>query len=106
MTQRTTQQNRSLHRWFRLVAEQLADQDYDFREVRVEIRPSEHLVKEYMFRPVAKALYGKESTADLSTGEVAEVYEHLNRLLADRFGIHVPFPSEDELSEAQRDPSR
>ena len=103
MTQRTTQQNRSLHRWFRLVAEQLADQDYDFREVRVEIRPSEHLVKEYMFRPVAKALYGKESTADLSTGEVAEVYEHLNRLLADRFGIHVPFPSEDELSEGQRE---
>ena len=96
MTQRTTQQNRSLHRWFRLVAEQLADQDYDFREVRVEIRPSEHLVKELMWIPVQKALYGTEHTSELEKLQVSDVYDHLNRLLGDRFGIHVPWPSEDE----------
>lgn len=92
---RTDQQNRALHKWLRDVASELADLHYDFRDIRIEIRPTEHLVKEYMWRPVQEALYGSRSTADLEKIEVADVYDHLNKLLGERFGIHVPFPSEE-----------
>ncbi len=91
---RTDQQNKALHRWFRLVAQELADLHYDFRDVKIEIQPTEHLVKDLMWKPVQEALYGSTSTTKLEKMEVADVYDHLNRLLGERFGIHVPFPEE------------
>ena len=95
MTQRTDQQNKALHKYFRMLAEALQDADYDMRELKVDIRPTEELVKKYMWKPVQEALYDKKSTTDLSISEVSEVYDHLNRALIDKLSIHVPFPSED-----------
>ncbi len=93
---RTDQQNKALHLWFRQVAEALRDMDeeYDFRDIKVPIRPTESLVKEYMWKPIQQALYGSKSTTQLEKMEVADVYDHLNRLLGERFGIHVPFPED------------
>lgn len=91
---RTDQQNRALHLWLRQVADQLQEKHYDFRDIKVEVRPTEHLVKEYMWRPIQKALYGEVSTTELERAQVADVYDHLNKLLGERFAIHVPWPED------------
>lgn len=49
-------------------------------------------VKEYLWRPVQKLQVQKESTTELTTKEVSEVWETLNRFLGEKHGLHVPFP--------------
>ena len=90
----THQQNNALHLYFRRVAEALADAGFDCRELLVEIRPTEYIVKENMWKPIEQALYGKVSTQELTSTELDHVYDHLNAALSDKFGIHIPFPDE------------
>ncbi len=100
---RTTQQNKSLHLWCRQLAETLADSGYDMREVKVEIKPTEQNIKECFVKPVMKVLYPDiTSTTELDSRQVIEVYDTLNKALGEKMGLHVPFPSEETLSESQR----
>ena len=57
-------------------------------------RPND-LVKKFLWRPIQKAVTGKESTAHLKKEEYNQVYEVLNRHLADKFGVSVPFPQSE-----------
>lgn len=97
--QRTNCQNRSLHLFFELLAEELNNAGLDMRATlkpSVSIDWTPETIKDYLWRPIQKLQLQKESTTELSTKEVSEVYETLNRHLGDRFGLHVPFP--DRLS--------
>lgn len=97
LMQRTSQQNRAMHKWFTLLSEALNDQGYDMREVKVDIPASPELVKEVIFKPVMQAYFpGVESTTELTTKQMTQVYEVLNRAFGEKMGIHVPWPSEDE----------
>lgn len=92
---RTARQNNALHAYFSLVATELAQAGIDvvtFLKRPVEIAFTPTLVKEMLWRTCQKLTLNKESTKNLTTKEVNEVYEVMNRVLADR-GIHVPFPS-------------
>ena len=96
---RTGQQNRSLHLYCRRLAEALDAAGYDMRDVKVRIQPTPEGVKESFVRPVLEAMWpDKDSTTELSTAEVGDLYEVLNRATAERLGISVPFPSEESLS--------
>ena len=97
MSIRTDQQNKALHLWFRWLAEALAEKHYDFRNLKIEIQPTEYLVKQFMWKPVEEALYGKKSTKALEISEVSVIYDHLNKALGEKFGIHIPFPTEEDL---------
>ncbi len=55
------------------------------------------LVKELLWKKLQEALLKKTSTTQLTKGEVDEVYNVLNRLLGEKFGIHVEFPSEESM---------
>jgi hypothetical protein len=92
---RTAQQNKALHKYCELVAEALDEAGYDMKEIiKIPIRPNKENVKESMFKPIMSAIFpDKESTTELSSVEVTEVYEHMNRALGERFGIHVDWPS-------------
>ena len=98
--QRTIQQNRALHLLFGQISEELNDAGLDMRKA---LRPSISIpwnadtVKEYLWRPVMKAQIQKESTTELTTGEIDVVFETLNRYFGERFGLHIPFPSMDSL---------
>lgn len=98
MTQRTALQNRSLHKYIALLAEAMDAAGYDMREViKVPIHPTPSNVKEEMIRPVMRALWPEiTSTADLSTSQLGELYETMNRFTSERLGIHVDFPHEGE----------
>lgn len=98
--QRTTQQNKALHVLFRMLAEELNDAGLDMRKTlkqSVDIPWDPKTVKEYLWRPVQKAQLGKDSTTELTTEEIDKVFDTINRHLGERFGLHVPFPSIEEL---------
>jgi len=53
-------------------------------------------VKDHIWRPVQRAICGKESSADASKSEYIEVYENLNRMTADTFGINEQWPVKED----------
>lgn len=97
--QRTVKQNRALHKYFGLLADQLNEHGLDMREVLkpgVEIPWSSITVKEYLWRPVQELQLKKESTTELTTKEIDKVFDTINRHIGEKFGIHIPFPSIEE----------
>jgi len=94
---RTLQQNKALHKYFEMLADELNDAGLDMKKViTVDVPWSPLTVKEWLWKPVQKAQLLKESTTELTTDEINKVYETMNRLMGDKFGIHVPFPSDEE----------
>lgn len=97
--QRTPTQNAALHKFCELLATALNDAGFDFREFvkagyAVPFTPE--LVKNHLWRPIQKAVTGKESTTKPETHEYSLIYDVLNVKLAEH-GIHVPWPSKDSM---------
>ena len=96
--QRTPTQNNALHLYFDLLARALNDSGQDMKQViRVPISWSPYNVKEYLWRPLQKHLLGKESTTELNSDEIDKVYDQINRIVGERTGVYVPFPSIESL---------
>lgn len=99
-TPRTDQQNKALHVFFTELADKLNDSGHDMRRTlkeSVAIPWTPDTVKNYLWRPIQAAQLQKESTTELTTREIDAVYDTLNRHLGEKLGVHVPFPSIDEL---------
>lgn len=97
---RSSLQNRSLHLWFTQLAEALNDSGQDMRAVirqELPIKWTDYNVKEYLFRPTMKYMFGKKSTAHLTTKEIDEVYAVVDRTIAERTGVHVDWPCIENL---------
>ncbi|MDF1498765.1 MAG: hypothetical protein P1P85_05460, partial [Patescibacteria group bacterium] len=59
---RTSQQNNALHLWFTQLAETLNEKHFDMRTIirnDIDIEWTTYTIKEYLWRPLQKALYGK-----------------------------------------------
>ncbi len=98
--QRTTQQNKALHKYFELVAEALNNAGLDMRKTlkpSVEIPWTGDTIKNYLWRPIQTEYLGKKSTTELTTKDIDKIYDILNRHLGEKFGITEPFPSLDGL---------
>ena len=99
--QRTDQQNKALHKWYALLSEELNDSGLEMRKVlkpEIEIRWTPNNIKEYLWRPIQILSVGKKSTKDLTTKEIDLVWNTLNRFLGEKLGVHVPFPSLEEMA--------
>lgn len=97
--QRTLTQNAALHKYCKMVADELNEQGQDFRifiKAGYPVKFSQELVKEYVWRPVQKALTGNESTIDPKTHEYGEIYDCVNLKLGEH-GIHIPWPSKEDI---------
>jgi hypothetical protein len=95
---RSDQQNRALHLWFTLLAEELNIGGYDMKAVlrsSVEIPWTSHSIKEFLFKPTLKVMYGKETTKEITTEEINKCYDLINKTVGERCGVHVPFPCID-----------
>lgn len=98
--QRTQTQNAALHLYLRMLSEALNDAGMDMKATLnegVDIPWNEAQAKEYLWKPIQKAITGKNSTKDPKRTEYVEIYETLNRLTAEKFGISVPWPCKDEM---------
>lgn len=95
--QRTLTQNKALHKFCDLLSKALNDAGLDMRAVmkpEAEIPWTPENVKDNLWRPVQKAMYGKESTTELDTAEVSKVHEALMRHLGQKLGVpYVSFPN-------------
>ena len=102
--QRTGQQNKALHKYCQMVADDMNAAGYVADEViTLPIRLTGDLVKDCIFRRIMSALYKDyESTTELSTTEIQDVYLNMSRALGEKFGISTPWPSDESLSEEQR----
>ena len=95
---RTDTQNRSLHKGFELIAKTLNDAGLDMRKVikpEVDIPFTKESVKEFLWRPIQKAMFSKKSTTELDkVSEIDEVWEVLMRHLGEKHGIeYIEFPN-------------
>lgn len=92
---RTNLQNASIHSWFDEVSRELNLAGIDFKvlvdSLRVDSTPE--LIKA-TFRQIGFVKFGKKSTAELTTKELQECWEEMNRLLAS-VGIHCPYHSQE-----------
>ena len=98
---RTQRQNKALHLLFGMLADELNDSGLDMKKVLkpgVDIPWTKSSIKEYIWRPIQEVQLSKKSTTDLTTKEIDEVFETINRHLGEKFGVYVPFPSIDDLS--------
>lgn len=96
---RTIKQNRALHVYFTQLAQELNESGQDMKQViRVPISWSAYSVKEYLWRPLQKAMLGKDSTTELNTEEIEKIYDNMNRIIGERTGVCVPWPSIESLT--------
>lgn len=98
MTQRTSPQNKSIHVYFTELAEKLNAAGYDMKKTlkpTVDIPWTPDNVKNYLWRPIQKAMLNKESTTELTTKEIDLVYDVVNKHLGETTGVYVEFPSRD-----------
>jgi len=101
---RTIPQNRSLHLYFRTIAQALNNAGIDttnFFKEGYSLPFSEHIVKDALWLPLMKALTNEVSTSKISKKQVTEIYEHLNRKLSEH-GVVVAFPSMDNMRNNER----
>jgi len=98
--QRTSQQNKALHLYCQMVADEMNAAGYDFQQaITLPVKMTGELVKEYMFKRIMSVMYSdKESTTELSKTEIQEVYEAMNAATAQKFGVSMNWPSDDALA--------
>jgi len=99
--QRTIQQNKALHVFFKNVAEALNDAGLDMKTVlkpHIEIPWSKDTVKDFLWRPIQELQLRKRSTTELTTKDIDAIYDTFNRFLA-KHGISEPFPSLENLGD-------
>lgn len=100
--QRTGQQNKALHLFFQLVADELIKNGVTMRSVfektsNFDIPPSKENVREVWIH-FQKALYGTERTRDLKKqGEIDRVHEVMMKNLGEMFHIdYIGFPVDEQ----------
>lgn len=96
--QRTDRQNAAMHLYFTQLAEALNDSGLDMRvvlkpEIAIPWTPTS--IKEQLWRPVQRLQLDKRSTTELTTKDLDAIYDTINRHIGERFGIHIPFPSNE-----------
>lgn len=96
-TTRSDRQNNAMHLWFRQIAEELNDAGCWVRHPfsdNFEIPFTEVLVKEMLYKPIIKAMHGKNSTAKLTPAQLSEAAEVLTKWLSENKQVYVPFPQQ------------
>lgn len=98
--QRTLTQNRALHRYCSMLSDELNNAGYDFRlfiKEGIEVPFTPDLVKQYIWKPVQKAVLDIHSTTDAKTADYSKVYDALNMHLVNTRNIFVPWPVRDHV---------
>lgn len=100
MKPRTLQQNKALHLFCTQLSDTLNSAGLDMRKTLrqdIEIPWTPENVKNHLWRPIQEAMTDKYSTTELDRIEPSQIYEVLMKHLGEKFGIYLPFPSEESL---------
>ena len=100
--QRTSAQNRALHKDCEIIAEKLNDAGYTVQNtIKIDIPFTTVWVKEFMWKPIMKKMTKLKSTTDLEKNglDINEIHKVLMNELGEKLQIEYhPFPSEENLS--------
>lgn len=98
---RSLAQNNALHLYYSLLSDEFNNQGLDFEKIfknPVAIIITPEIIKECMWKPLQKAMFGTKSTTKLSKQkQIDMIYDVLNKKLSESFGIHIPFPNKEDL---------
>jgi len=98
--QRTLLQNRALHLFFRLLADELNNAGLDMRKTlkqSIDIPWTDKNIKEFIWRPIQEAMLLKKSTTEMNTGDMTKIWEVINKNIGEKFGVEVPpIPSQEQ----------
>lgn len=102
---RTTAQNRSLHLLFTQLADDLNSAGKDLqttlkKDVSVPWTPE--LTKSLLWKPIMKAVTGKESTAQMTTVELQKCFDILSKHLGETLAMSISFPSIESIIREQQ----
>ena len=92
---KTDRQFRAFHKGLSLHAKALTDAGWTIQktlEGSVELPWTQTLLKELYWKPIQKAMTGKDSSKDLTTIELQEVWKIFSTNLSPKCG-DIPFPS-------------
>lgn len=100
---RTLKQNNALHKYFQELADALNEAGVDQAMFIDKLDGLEvPITKEFIHQiwKLTQEQMGMEnSTTKLTTSQVSQVYDTINRFTANEWGLSTPFPSLEELSE-------
>lgn len=91
--QRTLTQNRALHLFLGMLADELNAGGFDMRRVLkhdVDIPWSTETCKEFLWKPLQAVLLNKKSTTEADRTEYTQVHQLLSRHLGEKLGVSVP----------------
>lgn len=97
--QRTLTQNAAMHKYFELLANALNDAGYTVAKVLtkpIEMSWTPSLVKDLLWRRIQDAVVNKLSTKQLERVECSIVYDELNKIMIENYGVTVAWPSQEE----------
>ena len=98
MTTRTNAQNNSLYKWERMLAKALNDGGIPFGDVVIKLPRefSQQNIHALIVHPLMAALYpDKTSTAQLSTVEIQDIWMRADKVISERTGVTIPWPSSE-----------
>lgn len=78
-------------------------------DMKVILKPEIHIwwtpdaIKRELFKPVMKAMYGHESTTELTTAQVSKVYKQIAKVIGEKHGVEIDFPSKEQLDDYWKD---
>ncbi len=96
--QRSQLQNSSIHKYFELLSSELNEKGLDMRKVlkpEVDIPWTAKSIKKYIWKRIQKVMFDTNSTTDLTTKQVSEVYDVIHRNMINVHNVNVPFPSKE-----------
>lgn len=101
-SKRTSTQNKAIHLLFTHLSDDLNTKGLDMRVVlkpEIQILWTPESVKREIWKPIMKAMYGIESTTEMNTDQVSKIYEQIAKLLGEKFGVELEFPSKEQLDD-------
>ena len=100
---RSLQQNKSGHKYWSDVASELEAQGITRRTIVQDLADTgvpitEDFIKHVVWFHFMVGMYGKTSTADLTTKEWSEVEKNFTLFLKENYGLQTEYPSQDNQS--------
>ena len=98
--QRTSQQNKSLHKGLQEVADRLQEQGIERKTIMEDLVGYEapitmEFLKE-IYKTIIFTMYGHTSTAQLEKKQVTDSWDVFNKFMGENYGVHCPWPSIEE----------
>jgi len=102
---RTLQQNRSMWKYFNLMADSLNDAGFDFKkflevaQYKLDVPWTPELFKAQIWDIVMESQTGKESTTEMSTIEPSNIHRIVDKRVAELTGVSHAWP--DRMSQGR-----